>query len=320
MAYATWDQVTATDSSRILKGQFGLVLFRDYGGASTDLSTFSPFDPTSGHLSTTLTTTDGWVEAGFIDENGVQHTPKQTTVDTQGWQSRQILRTDLTLDVEDWMVTLIEQTPLSDALYFQTPIASIPSPGTEAYQVTKQTTPVLLPRQALIIGVDNNSGQSEYFAQLYPLVRMVKADKYDWSNKNPISTALNFTSYVDPHSGFPMRRFREGPAWRASGGTTTAPGTPVAAAVAGAEATLTFTPPTSNNGPFTYQVKETTGGTTTDVPAGSVTVTSSSSSSVELTVSGLTASTTYTFQVAATGDNGSQSVFSPASNSITAIA
>jgi hypothetical protein len=320
VAYATWDQVTATDSSRILKGQFGLVLFRDYGGVATETATYNPFDPTSGHLSTTLLTTDGWVEAGFLDENGVQHSPKQTTVDVQGWQSRQILRSDLTLDTEDFMVTLIEATQLSDALYFQTPLSAMQNMGEEGYQVTKLVTPVLLPRQALIIGVDNSSGNSEYFAQLYPLVRMVKADKYDWNNKNPINTALNFTAYVDPHSGYSMRRFREGPAWRAAGGVTGVPGTPVAAAVTGSKATLTFTPPTSLNTPFTYTVKQTTGSTTTTVATSNVIVTSSSPTSVVLTVSGLTTSSAYTFTVAATGDNGSTSAYSAASNSITAIA
>lgn len=319
MAYATWDQISATDASRILKGQFGLVLFRDYLGAATDCTTYTPFDPLTGHLSTTLLTTDKWVEAGFTDENGVQHTPKQTTNDTQGWQSRQILRTDLTLDTEEFMVTLIEQTPLSDALYFQTAITGIPNIGEEAYAVTKQVVPTLLPRQALIIGVDMASGSAEYFAQLYPLVRMVKADKYDWSNKNPINTALNFSSYVDPHSGFPMRRFREGPAWRAAGGPTSTPGTPVAAAVTGLKATLTFTPPASLNTPFTYQVKQTVSSVTTNTPTGNIVVTSSSPTSVVLTISGLTLGSAYTFQVAATGDNGTQSAFTTASNSVTAI-
>jgi hypothetical protein len=182
------------------------------------------------------------------------------------------------------------------------------------------TAPSLLSRQIIALGVDRNNGLDEYFAIMFPLVKMVKPDKFEYSDKNPLASMLNWSSYIDPVSGFAVRRLREGPQWRAAGGSTTAPGTPVAAAVSGAKATLTFTPPSSGNGPFTYGVKSTTGGTTTTVSAGSVTVTSSSPSTVVLTVSGLTASSSYTFQVIATGDNGSISPASAASNSITATA
>lgn len=320
MAYATWDQITTRNNLRILKAQYGSVFVRDYAGSATNCATYSPFDNATGHLSTTITTTDGWTECGYLDENGLQFTPKQTTVDVNGWQSRQILRTDITLDVEDFMFTLLEQTPLSDALMYQIPLSQMGGEGEEGYQITKAITPFLLQRQIMAIGVDYNNGSGEYFGVLYPLVKMVKWDKQDFSDKNPIVTTLNWTSYIDPISGFAARRFREGPDWRASGGTTATPGTPVAAAVSGDKATLTFTPPASANGPFTYTVKQTTGSTTTTVSAGNVVVTSSSPTSVVLTVSGLTTSSAYTFTVSATGDNGSQSAFSAASNSVTAIA
>lgn len=320
MAYATWDQITTRDNTRVLKAQYGSILVRDYAGAATNCATYSPFDAISGHLSSTLTTTDGWVECGYTDESGIQFTPKQTTVDVQGWQSRQILRTDITVDVEDFMFSLIEQTPLADALMYQIPLSQIPNTGEEGYQITKSVTPTLLSRQILALGVDFNSGSAEYFGVLFPLVKMVKWDKQDFSDKNPIATSLNWTSYVDPISGFAARRFREGPNWRAAGGVTATPGTPVAAAVAGGKATLTFTPPASLNTPFIYGVKQTTGSTTTTVTSGNIVVTSSSPTSVVLTVSGLTTGSAYTFTVAATGDNGSVSAFSAASNSITALA
>lgn len=319
MAYATWDQIFTGNDQRILKAQYGSILVRDYAGPATSLTTYNPFDSLTGHLSPTITTTDGWVDTGLTDENGIQFTPKYTTVDVMAWQSRQIQRTDVTLDTEDFMFTLIESTPLTDALTYQIPLSQLQSTGTEGYSVTKSTTPTLLSRQVMALGVDYNSGAAEYFAIVFALVKMVKPDKFDYSDKNPIATALNWASYIDPSTGWAVKRFREGPAWRASGGVTTPPGTPVAAAVAGAKATLTFTPPTSLDTPFTYQVTKTVSSVTTAVPTGNVVVTSSSPTSVVLTVSGLTVASSYTFTVAATGANGSQSTFSTASNSVTAI-
>jgi hypothetical protein len=320
MAYATWDQIFTGNDQRILKAQYGSILVRDYAGPATALTTYSPFDPTTGHLSTTLTTTDGWVECGLTDENGIQFTPKYTTVDVMAWQSRQVQRTDVTLDTEDFMFTLIESTPLTDALTYHIPLSQMQATGTQGYSITKSTTPNLLSRQVLALGVDYNSGTAEYFAIGFSLVKMVKPDKFDYSDKNPIATALNWASYIDPSTGWAVKRWREGPAWRASGGTTTPPGTPAAVAVTGAKATLTFSPPTSLDTPFTYQVKQTVSSVTSVVPTGQVVVTSSSPTSVVLTVSGLTAASSYTFAVAATGSNGTQSTYSTASSSITAIA
>jgi hypothetical protein len=319
VAYATWDQIFTGNDSRILKAQYGSILIRDYAGSATNMSAYSPFDPLTGYLSTTLTTTDGWVDCGLIDESGIQFTPKVTTVDILAWQSRQVQRTDITQDSEDFAFTMLQEGPLADVLTYQLPLTAMQPLGAEGYGVQKLTAPSLRSRQIIALGVDRNNGADEYFAIMFPLVRMVKPDKYEFSDKNPLASMLNWSSYIDPYSGFAVKRLREGPQWRSSGGITAAPGTPVALAVTGTKATLTFAPPVSTNGPFTYSVASTTAGVTSAVTSGSVVVTSSSPTSVVLTVSGLTAATAYTFTVTALGDNGAVSVPSVASNSITAI-
>ncbi len=317
--YVLWDNFFGGNATRITKALYGSFLVRDFAGPATAVASYSPFDPVTGNLSTTLLTTDGWRDVGLLSESGVSFTPKYTTTDTMVWQSRQAQRTDVTIDQEECAIQCAEASVLVDYLRENLPLAGMPANGTIGYTVTKPRVPQVVYRQIMAIGVDGSSGDNEYFGVLYPRALMVKPDKQEYQAKTEILTSLTFDSYPDPFSGFAVRRFREGPAWRASGGTTTAPGTPVATAVAGAKANLQFTPPTSLNGPFVYNVIKTTGGTPTAVSPSNVTVTASSSSSVTLQVTGLTASEADTFAVQATGSNGSQSVPSAASNSITVL-
>ncbi len=432
--YQLWDAMFSgtADPTRIKKALFGSVLVRDWNGAATSLQSYSPFDPTTGNLSPTLLTTDGWYDVGYLTEAGVSFTPKFTTTDTLVWQSRQAMRTDATQDQEEFLIQCSESTPLLDCLYYNIPLAQMGEIGQEGYQVTKPIVPQVTYRQILAIGVDGNDNSNEYFAILYPRCLMTKPDKQDFSGKTEVLTSMTFDSYPDPFSGFAVRRFREGPGWRAAGGVTSVPGTPVAAVpilaptitagsattggsftagtyywvvtsttaqgesmvsnevtttvtanqevpinwsqvtgatgykvyrgttaggenklittissgstvtytdtgTAGTAATLptsnttlgapltaahsvllTLTPPTSKNSPFTYGVQQTTGGVTTTVPTANVAVAESATNSVSLAVSGLTASSSYTFTVNATGSNGNTSAYSAASNSVTA--
>lgn len=321
MTYNLWDSIFTGNDTRIVKALYGSFLVCDWNGQATSRQTYNPFDPTTGNLSTTLLTTDGWKDPGLISENGVQFNPKYTTNETMVWQSRVAARTDVTQDEEECVVSFMESLPIIDELNYQLPLGTLSSVGTTGYSVAKPNTPQMQYRQVLALGVDGSTGNNEYFAVLFPRCLVTKVDKFDFSAKDPIEATLTFSAYPDPYSGFAVKRFREGPAWRASGGATSAPGVPTATAVAGAKATLAFTAPSSLNGPFTYTVLERTpsgSGTGTPVSGSNVTF-GGSGNNVTATVSGLTASSTYDFAVEATGSNGSTSVPSAYSTSITAI-
>lgn len=318
--YAYWESLFKGDATRIKKALYGSFLVRDYDGAATSLTSFTPFDAQTGHLRSDLLSADGgWLDVGLLDENGVQFAPKYTTVDVMAWQNRMSQRTDVTLDQEECTVSCIESTPLTDYLNYQMPLDSVPQTGTVGYQLTKSQTPVIRQRQILALGVDGSGDDAEYFGTLYSRAMMIKPDKYDYQAKTEVQTLMTFDSYPDPFSGFAVRRFREGPAWRASGGTTVWPVSqvaPVATAGTSGKATLAFAQPTSQNGPFTYQVNQISGGTTTVVSGSNVTASTDGSGNVTLALTGLTAGS-YTFTVQATGANGSQSVPSLPSNSVT---
>jgi hypothetical protein len=327
-----WESVFQGNSPRILKALYGSFLIRDWSNALTSLAEFSPFAD-DGNLDGTLigltSGQQGWFDPGYLDENGAQFTPKYTTVDTMVWQSRMAQRTDVTLDQEEVKIVAVESNPMIDYLHWQLPLVNLageqnfPEIGQEGYKVLKPLVPQQQYRQICAIGVDGSTGDNEYFATVFARALMVKPEGYDYQAKKEVQTPMTFDSYPDPSSGFAVARFREGPAWRASGGSTASfVSAPVALAVTGAKAHLTIADPTSPNGPFTYAVTMQTAGTGafTAVPGSDVTVVSDLGGETVLQIATvLTSGTAYAFKVVATGVNGSANAPSTASNSITAI-
>lgn len=332
-----WESIFQGNSPRIFKALYGSFLIRDWGGPLTSLNGFNPFDvantgdlrndligfglvdPTQDFDADANPLRQGWRDGGYLDENGVAFNPKYTTVDTMVWQSRMAQRTDVTLDQEQLNAVFVESTPLMDALNWQLPIGEtdLVAVGTAGYEVLKPTVPQMRYRQILAIGVDGSTGDNEYFATAFSRSLMTKPDKYDLQAKKEFQTNLTYDSYPDPSSGWAVARWREGPAWRASGGTTSTLEAPVATVGVGAgKANLEFAPPTSPNGPWTYAVTKDVGGTLTAVPSSAVSIASASDSSVVLALTGIAAGATK-FKVQAVGSNNSMSMPSPESNSIT---
>jgi hypothetical protein len=313
MTSQTWDSIFGGNPDQIFKGLYGSTLVKDYD-PNFSLAAYTPFDSITGDFKSTILTTDGWQDIGYTDESGIEFAPTFTTADTNAWQARQALRTDCTGDSEAAMVTAIQSNPLIDALENNLPISSMGGIGQVGYQFTKSRVPVVQDRQVLFLGVDYTLGKPNYFARLYARSRMVKPDKKSLQAKTEVQAKLTFEAYPDALAGFAVRTFREGAGWRASGGTTGVPGTPVATVGGGTGlASITFTAPTTPNGPFTYNVF--VNADVTPLPAGQVTVGGTLANPI-LSLTGLSSGAT-TFKVQAVGSNLSGSVQSAASNSIT---
>ncbi len=312
MTGVSWETLFGGNVGNIFKGQFGFALVRDYD-ATKPLTNFTPFDTETGEWSTTLLTTDGFQGAGYFDENGLEFTPTVQTADTKAWQARQKLFTDITEDSEAAAFTAQERTPLIEALETNLPLAAMGALGAAGYQYTKPKVTYPIARQIIFGAIFMAPEGVSAWARIYPNTIMVKPDKLQMNPKNEASGKLNFEAMPDPVSGFAVRTLREGPGWRARGGTTATPGTPVATAGATGVATLTFTAPTSKNGPFTYKVFQ--DASVSAISSGSVTVGGTTSNPI-LTVSSIAAGA-HTFKVQAIGSNLSGSAQTPASNSVT---
>src|SRR3989442_28697 len=111
MASTTWDAIFPGRQDLIRKYLFGSVLVQDYSGTNT-FSTYSPFDSTTGNLATTLLTTDGWNDMGYLDENGVEFTPNYAIATTGAWQTRLEIRADATKDDETAKFTCVQSNDI----------------------------------------------------------------------------------------------------------------------------------------------------------------------------------------------------------------
>lgn len=314
MASATWSSLFGGDASQIRKALYGSVLVQEYN-PSNNYASYSPFDPATGGLSSTLLTTDGWLDCGFTDDNGIIFTPTFSTTPVDGWQSRDDLRTDITKDTEEAAVVFLQSNPLIDALRESLPLPSgeYLQPGQSGYSLTKPLVPTNRYRSLLFLGVDGNN----FVAKLYPRALMIKPDKQEWNAKNPQQSALTFQAYPDKTAGYSRKTFRDGPDWRSEGipAGVLAPTGLTATAVAGTKANLSWTAPTGGTAPYTYVVFR----NGTQVGSTSVTFAGTPSAPTAV-VSNLTVGNSYTFNVQATDADGYSSPTSISSAAITAIA
>lgn len=309
----TWDSYFTPNSQLIIKGLYGSIVAKDYS-VQNNFGSFTPFDPATGKLSADILTTQGFMDVGYLDENGAIFTPKYAVADTMAWQTRAPLRKDATQDTEESTFTGIETTPLLDCLRNSIPFSQMGVLGAPGYSFAKSKVPTIAQRSILYVTVDNSSGQDVYLAKLHPRAVLVKPDVQSWQAKTEIQTKLMFEPLYDTVAGFAIKEWRDGPGWRGLAGAPSAPGTPTATAITGAKANLTFAPATGGNGTITYAVGVVGSGV---APAFTVGGTAGAPTAV---VTGLTVGTVYAFTVTASDTSGHVSTVSAASNSVTAIA
>lgn len=312
MAGVSWPSLFNSGPAQplqIFKGLFGSVLVQDYS-TSNSFSTYSPFDATTGLLSSTLLTTDGWTDLGYLDENGVEFTPTLTMADTNSWQTRAPLRSDTTVDMEQAMWTCLQSNPTIDALYEQLPLSSAGVEGATGYSVVHPVTPQEVYRSILCVAVDGTTSSPNFVAKLYPRAKIVKVDKQDWQAKTETQYKFTVQAYQDSVAGFTRKIFREGPAWRALGlpsGVGTVTATPASGSVS-----LSWTTATTGTGApaLTNYTVTATQISTSGAAAGSP-FTVASGTTIK-NVTGLTSGQPYTFTVKANNSNGA----GPISNTV----
>jgi hypothetical protein len=303
MAGVTWDSIFPGNPAYVRKALYGSVLVMDYSAANS-FATYSPFDPTTGLLSSTLLTSDGWTDIGYLDENGVEFTPNYTTADTMSFQTRQPLRTDVTADTEQAKITALQSTPVTDCLYNSIAVASAGVLGGAGYVVTKPKVPSVVPRSLLFLGVDGGAGSYIFEAKLYPRALMVKPDKQDWVAKTEIQVPLTFQAYPDAVAGYSVKRFRDGPGWRAMA----IPNAPTAVTLGVKTATtlpITWTAPATGPIPASYTVSVVLASNGVPVSGATFLPTNPNTTTTACTVGGLVTATTYVVSVVATNANGS---------------
>lgn len=257
----------------------------------------------------------GFYHIGSLDESGLKMGYDTKVANTMIAQSTRAVRFDVTEDNDIVTIKAVEGNPVVDALRFDLPLANLQDLGQMGYGIQKPATTPLVERQVICLGFDGDN----FFAQTYPRMAMQARGDSEWNKDKPDTTEVHLGALLDPYVGKPVLFNREGSSWRALQGVPVFAAAPVGAAIAGAEATLTFAEPTFLSTPstvtFTVQQSSDGGATWSSATVASTTGTDT----IVITVSGLTVSTAYTFKVTATGTAG-LSTTSAVSNSVTAHA
>ncbi|WP_040853814.1 hypothetical protein [Nocardia niigatensis] len=311
-----WDSFFGGNFDQIFRGQFGSCLVKDYDGV-TNWANWTPFDPLTGEIKSTFYTNgqfaDGWVDLGYGDKSGIKFTQNITVNQADPWQSRREEDPNITKQSESGVFTALQSNPVIDALQDGLPLASMPSVGTIGYSYGMPRFPQVVYRTVAFMGMRvTRAGLLWMKWRLFPCATMLKPGETEWAAENGEKTVLTFEPHECQVSGSARFVLEDGPGWRALGGATLAPGTPVAAATGSGGVTLSMTAPMSPNGPFTYKAFRTSAPTTPITPAS----VGGTAANPILTLSGqATGAATYTVQ--AIGSNGTTSPQSAASNSVT---
>lgn len=262
----------------------------------------------------------GFYHLGELKEDSTSISPDETVQETPTAQSVRTVRNVLTKLDDKIAFTPVEATPLVDYLRYELPLCNgIPDAGSAGYQVVRPPFDVLVERTVVLLGVDTD-GQLR--AEVFPRVVTDKKGKTDLQRKNPESLELTYSALVDPYTQAVSWVCREGIAWRAQGGAPIFSVTaPVATAQSGLKAQVVVAEPTGFDvSDAQYTVAQQVGGSgsyTASTLASGTNPSGRGTGTLTFIVQGLTASSSYKFQVTATGSNDATATSAP-SNSITA--
>jgi hypothetical protein len=309
----------------VRKGIVTDILIRDYHGAMTDLSDpavglndnghFSPFAEDGLLRDDLLITAEGenlgFYHIGLLTEDGVTYTPNVDIEETMAAQSRRNVRVDISKESDRIKFVAEESTPLIDALMDDVPLLSLSDVGSKGYSVAKPAYGNIVERQIIALLFDG----LEYAAKIIPRANRSDVGETNWNKKNPDVLDVSYDALLCPYAGYPVLTVREGEGWRSKGGYPNFGLTPPVATQTGATtATVAFAVPTGLGDPWTYTVEKSvspfSSWTTATVGGASGTTT------VTLSITGLTTATQYKFRVTAEGSNGLTSL-SQVSNTIT---
>lgn len=263
---------------------------------------FSPFAG-DGRLRTDLLVNASGANLGFyhlggLHEDGVEMGYNTDVSDTMIAQSKRAVRFDVTSDNDTVTIKALEGIPIVDALRYDLPLANIADVGTAGYTIAKAAETALIERQVIALGFDGDN----YFAQTFPRMALRNRGNSQWNKKDADVMEVELGSLLCPYVGKPALYHREGNAWRGLQGAPVFAAAPVATAVAGQLADITFARPTSKATTFEYVVEKSANGTTAWTLATLVSATGTTS--VSIRVSGITTGAPAFFRVKATGTNG----------------
>ncbi|PIJ36735.1 fibronectin type III domain-containing protein [Mycobacterium heckeshornense] len=239
-------------------------------------------------------------DLGLLKEDATDWTPDQTLQETPSAQLVRTVRNVLTKLDDKVNFTPLESNPYVDDLRYELPLGTSPALGSPGYGVARGNVDVPRERTLVLIGIDTDAN---LISRVFPRIITDKKGKNELGRKNPDASELTYQVLPDPFTKQTMWVCRAGKAWLGAGNLQFETAVPTVTPVTGLKATITFPTPIDITSPvYSVQIQQTPNGAWSAATlSGSPSV---SGGLTTLTISGLTASTTYNaVQVTATGSN-----------------
>lgn len=159
----------------------------------------------------------GYVDLGFMSDDGAQFSSEIDSSDVTSWGSVEPTRRDITQDVTTLQGFFQETNKMTVALYTNVDAASlVPDATSGELKVDKPDRPASRHYRILTIGVDLADAGEIYYARFLPRASVTdKDDQAFQSGDDPLGWPVTMTAYKDSALGTSERFFFGGPGWKA---------------------------------------------------------------------------------------------------------
>jgi len=207
---------------------FGSVVLQDYqaSAASAYAATgYTPFGASDGSFATGSPGVSGapgsWFDLGYTSADGAKFSRAVSGDDVLGWQSRFVLRHDVTSDVLTVAFTQLETKPSVLSLYYNNLFSANASLTASAgINITRPAAQTVY-RTAIFYGADGTGTQANYCAVMLPYCAVTDVGEVDFNAGTETNYPFTMTAFVDQYMLSDCRVWFDGPGWRA--GSTTNP-------------------------------------------------------------------------------------------------
>jgi hypothetical protein len=159
----------------------------------------------------------GYVDLGFMSDDGAQFSSEIDSSDVTSWGSVEPTRRDITQDVTTLQGFFQETNKMSIALYTNVDADSLTPDATSGELVVdKPDRPANRHYRILTIGVDLADAGEIYVARFLPRASVTDKDDQGYQGgDDPLGWPVTLTAYKDAALGTSERYFFGGPGWKA---------------------------------------------------------------------------------------------------------
>lgn len=204
-----WDELKSHQNHLIRKSLEGSVFAAPI--------TADPITALTDETSELLALPDGYVDLGFMSDDGAQFASEVESSDVTSWGAVEPTRRDITQDVTTLTGFFQETNRMTIALYTNVDAASMTPDATSGELVVdKPDRPASRHYRILTIGVDLSDAGEIYVARFLPRASVTdKDDQAFQSGDDPLGWPVTMTAYKDAALGTSERYYFGGPGWKA---------------------------------------------------------------------------------------------------------